>query len=188
MKRVLLVAVSLLGLSQGCQADNDSGQGQQSPASEGSKGFCDPDSADFYKRQSTIAWEPVQPERIAEADYRGRTFEARMHDEQQELFAYKVLMNIGGKPIHVSVALLDRRQATVDMQRLASEAKMLLQNEAVQVARKQGAMQAFVSLSSNDYDIVLWPWRSGWYFSVVAPEGFSVFEIVGNTVGYVCTV
>jgi hypothetical protein len=176
MKHVLLIALALVALLQGCQAASDD------PGS-----FCDPDSEGFYRRQATVTWEPVAPERIAEADYRGRIFEARIRAKEQELFGYKVLMNIRGKPIYVSVALLDREQAVVDVKQLGAKARMLLQNEAMEVARQRRDKRAFVSLASNEYDIHLWSWRSSWYFSVDAAEHFSVFEIVGNTVGYVCT-
>ncbi|HEY0940278.1 MAG TPA: hypothetical protein VGE08_09295 [Steroidobacter sp.] len=176
MKKVLLVALALVTLLQVCVA-----------ASNASDSFCDPGSESFYPRQSALEWEPVPPQRIAEADYHGRIFEARVVDGEQQLFGYRVLMNIRGKPIHVSVALLDRAQETIDVKRLAAEARLLLQNEAMKVARQQRDKRAFVSLSSNEYDIVLWSWRSGWYFSVVAPDRFSVFELAGNTVGYVCT-
>lgn len=176
MKKVLPVALALVTLLQGGVA-----------TSEASDGFCDPHSESFYRRQRTVVWEPVPPERIAEADYHRRIFEARIRDRGRELFGYRVLMNIRGKPIHASVALLDRPQEIIDVKQLASQARMLLQNEALKVAREQRDKSAFVSLSSNDYDILLWSWRSSWYFSVDAPERFSVFEILGNTVGHVCS-
>lgn len=176
MQPWLLMTVSLIALPQLCQA-----------ASEDARGFCDPQSEDFYRRQSTVPWEPVPRERIAEADYYERTFEARIRYGEEELFAYKVMMNIRGKPTYVFVALLDERQAVIDLKPLASKAKVVLGEAASKVVREQRARAAYVSLASVEYDILLWPWRSSWYFSMDAAQGFSVFEIAGNTVGYVCT-
>lgn len=176
MKHWLLIALSLVALAQVCQA-----------ASDDTNGFCDPQSENFYRRQSPVAWKPVPRERIAEADYYERTFEARIKYAEQELFAYKVMMNIRGKPIHAFVALLDRRETIIDIKPMASKARIVLQEEAMDVAREQHATAPFLSLSSNKYDILLWPWRSSLYFSVVDPERFSVFETTGNTVGYICT-
>jgi hypothetical protein len=176
MKRIVLIVLGLVGLLQGCQA-----------AGDGAVAFCDFDSKGFYRRQQTVPWQPVAPERIVEEEYRGRIFETRFRDKDQDLYGYRVFMNIRGKPVYVSVALLDHPQSTIDVKQLAAKAKLLLQNEAMKAARELQDKRAFVSLASNEYDILLWEWRSRWFFSVDAPERFSVFEIVGNTVGYVCT-
>lgn len=175
MRQVLLIAAALAALLQAYPV-----------ASDTSDGFCDPASDSFYRRQRTVEWQPVPAERIAEADYHGRTFEARISEQGRDVYAYRVLMNIRGKPIYVSVALLDRPQEIVDVKRLAAEARMFLQNEAMKVAREQPDKRAFVALSSHS-DILLWSWRSNGYFSVEGPEDFSVFQIAGNTVEFVCT-
>lgn len=148
--------------------------------------FCDPHSADFRWRQHRISWHPVAPERIAEPDYHGRVFEARVRDAEAELFAYKVLMNIRGHATYASVALLDQEQSTIDVKSLAVNARMLVQDEARKVAGERGLKETFVSLSNN-FDIALWSSRSGTYFTVDTSERASVFEIEGNTVRYVCT-
>lgn len=175
MKKDLLIALALVALLHGHRA-----------ASDTSDGFCDPGSDSFYRRQTRVEWQPVPAKRIAEADYHGRTFEARIREQGRDVYAYRVFMNIRGKPIAVSVALLDRPQEVVDVKRLAAEARMFLQNEAMKVAREQPDKRAFVALSSHS-DILLWSWRSNGYFSVEGPKNFSVFQIAGNTVKLVCT-
>lgn len=156
-------------------------------ASDDTAAFCDPSGKDFYRQQQMLAWQLVAPERIIEADYRSRVFEARLHYQDQDLFAYKVLMNIRGSASYVSVALMDRRQSNIDVRQLASQARMLLQDEARKLARERGVKEAFVTLSSSYQTIALWSWRSRWFFSVDASERFSVFELADTTVEYVCT-
>jgi hypothetical protein len=175
MKQLLWVLLAFVSLQEGCAAANDD-----------AGAFCDASSEDFYRKQQLLPWLPVAPERIVEADYRGRTFEARLPGPP-DLFAYKVLMNIRGSASYVSVALMDRKQSDIDVKQLASEARMLLQDEARKVARERRAKEAFVTLASNHQTIALWSWHSRWFFSVDAGERFSVFEIAGTTVGYVCT-
>jgi hypothetical protein len=176
MKQLLWILLAFVSLQQGCAA-----------ASDDAGAFCDPSSEEFYRKQKLLPWLPVAPEQIVEADYRSRVFEARLPGPPQDLFAYKVLMNIQGSASYVSVALMDRKQSDIDVKQLASQARMLLQDEARKVARERRAKEAFVTLASSHYTIALWPWHSRWFFSVDADERFSVFEIAGTTVGYVCT-
>lgn len=164
---------------QGCVAAEN--------ASAASSGFCDSSSTEYAPRKQKLSWQPVAAERIAEADYYGRTFEAQLRIAGEDLFAYKVVMNIGGGPAFVSVALLDRRQEIIDVKQLAAQARMLLQNEALKVVRERRLKQAYPALASNQGEISLWSQGADWYFIVQAPESFSVFNIAGNTVEYVCT-
>jgi hypothetical protein len=156
-------------------------------SSSASSRFCDPRSEDFATRKPTVSWQPVDNYRIAEADYYGRVFEARLHLDRQEQFAYKVVMNVGGGPAFVSVALLDHRQERIDVGQLAAKARMLLQNEALEVVRKQRLKQAYPTLVSNEGEILLWSQGAAWHFTARTPERFAVFEIAGDTVEYVCT-
>jgi hypothetical protein len=165
-------------------------QGHAGAAEHGASamsGFCDSSSDAFYARKQSLPWTPIAPERIVEADYEGRMFEARLTVEGQELFAYKVVMNIGGGPAFVSVALLDRRQERVDVKQLAAQARMLLQDEAAKFVREQRVKEAYPALASNQGDISLWSQGAAWYFTIKTPERFAVFAIVGNKVEYVCT-
>jgi hypothetical protein len=150
-------------------------------------GFCDASSDEFFARKTSLPWTPIARGRIVEADYAGRMFEARLIFEGQELFAYKVVMNIGGGPAFVSVALLDRRQERLDVKQLAAQARMLLQNEAMHVVREQRLKEAYLALTSNQGDILLWSQGAAWYFTIKTPERFAVFEIADKHVEYVCT-
>lgn len=156
-------------------------------AASAMSGFCDSSSDEFSARKKSLPWVPIAAERIVETDYEGRMFEARLTVEGQELFAYKVVMTIGGGPAFVSVALLDRRQESLDVKQLAAQARMLLENEAAKVVREQRVKEAYPALASNQGDISLWPQDTAWYFTIKTPERFAVFEIKGNTVKYVCT-
>lgn len=176
MKHAVLIPLTIAALLQSSWA-----------ASDNSGDPCDSNSEAFYRRQTTVTWQPVPAERVAEADYHGRTFETRIREQERDVYAYRVLMNMQGKPIYVSVALLDRPQEIIDVERLAAEARMFLQNEAMKVVRERRDKKAFLALSDNRHDILLWSWRSSWYFSVDAPEDFSVFRITGNTVELVCS-
>lgn len=152
-----------------------------------SSGFCDSRSEDFATRKPTVPWQPVANERIAEADYYGRVFEARLRLDGEEQVAYKVVMNVGGGPAFVSVALLDRPRERIDVEQLAAQARMLLQNEALKVVREQRLKQAYPTLVSNQGDILLWSRGATWYFTARTPERFAVFAIAQDTVEYVCT-
>jgi hypothetical protein len=156
-------------------------------ATSAMSGFCDSSSDEFSARKQSLPWTPIARERIAEADYEGRMFEARLTVEGQDLFAYKVVMNIGGGPAFVSVALLDRRQESLDVKQLAAQARMLLQDEAKKVVREQRVKEAYPTLASNQGDILLWSQGAAWYFTIKTPERFAVFAIAGNKVEYICT-
>jgi hypothetical protein len=173
---VLVVFASLHGCAVGA-ADTSSVNGR----------FCDPSSSDFATRKPSVTWQSVDNNRIAEADYFGRVFEARIQIDGREQFAYKVAMNVGGGPAFVSVALLDRPQDRIDVQQLAAQARLLLQNEALKVVREQRLKQAYPTLASNRGEILLWSHDAKWYFTARTPERFEVFAIVGGTVEYVCT-
>jgi hypothetical protein len=175
-----IVALLVFASLHGCAVAAEEGR-------SASSGFCDPGSADFATRKPTVPWQPVANERIAEADYYGRVFEARLRSDQEEQFAYKVVMNVGGGPAFVSVALLDRRQERIDVEQLAAQARMLLQNEALKVVREQRMKQAYPTLVSSRGDIQLWSRGATWYFTARTPERFAVFEISQDTVKYVCT-
>ena len=173
---VLVVFASLHGCAVGA-ADTSSVNSR----------FCDRRSDDFATRKPSVTWQSVENNRIAEADYFGGVFEARVQIDGREQFAYKVAMNVGGGPAFVSVALLDRRQDRIDVQQLAAQARMLLQNEALKVVREQRLKQAYPTLASNRGEISLWSHDATWYFTARTPERFAVFEIAGDTVEFVCT-
>ncbi|MGN5222258.1 hypothetical protein [Aeromonas veronii] len=152
---------------------------------ENNSGACNPQSDEFFPKQKITPWISVPSSRVAEVDYYGRIFEARIFVESRELFLYKVLMNIRGVPSYVSVGVLGEKQLVIDTRKISLGAIFFLQNEAARLIRELKKSEIYHVLSYGG-DISIWEHGGKWYFSKWKNDEFIVFEFTERDIGYVC--